>query len=87
MMQKGTDEKMANSKYLTDEQVEQEIARLTASPLVALARREEAVRNRRRQYMYQLRMYEKKGKELELAGITMELLNGLCEEEDDYDGG
>lgn len=85
MMQKGTDEKMANSKYLTDEQVEQEIARLTASPLVKLARREEAVRNRRRQYMYQLRFYEKKGKELELAGVTMELLNGLCEEEDDYD--
>ena len=87
MMQKGTDEKMANSKYLTDEQVEQEIARLTASPLVKLARREEAVRNRRRQYMYQLRFYEKKGKELELAGVTMELLNGLCEEEDDYDVG
>ena len=74
-------------EFFTDEQVDAEIERLKKSPLVKLARREEAVRNRRRQYMYQLRFYEKKGKELELAGITMELLNGLCEEEDDYDCG
>lgn len=74
-------------EFFTDEQVDAEIERLKKSPLVKLARREEAVRNRRRQYMYQLRFYEKKGKELELAGITMELLNGLCEEEDDYDVG
>ena len=74
-------------EFFTDEQVDAEIERLRNSPHVKLARREEAVRNRRRQYMYQLRFYEKKGKELELAGITMELLNGLCEEEDDYDVG
>lgn len=74
-------------EFFTDEQVDAEIERLKKSPLVKLARREEAVRNRRRQYMYQLRFYEKKGKELELAGVTMELLNGLCEEEDDYDVG
>lgn len=74
-------------EFFTDEQVDAEIERLRNSPHVKLARREEAVRNRRRQYMYQLRMYEKKGKALELAGVTMELLNGLCEEEDDYDVG
>ena len=74
-------------EFFTDEQVDAEIERLKKSPLVKLARREEAVRNRRRQYMYTLRMYEKKGKALELAGVTMELLNGLCEEEDDYDVG
>lgn len=74
-------------EFFTDEQVDAEIERLKKSPLVKLARREEAVRNRRRQYMYTLRMYEKKGKALELAGVTMEMLNGLCEEEDDYDGG
>lgn len=74
-------------EIFTDEQVDAEIERLRNSPYVKLARREEAIRNRRRQYMYQLRMYEKKGKALELAGVTMELLNGLCEEEDDYDGG
>ena len=73
-------------EIFTDEQVDAEIERLRNSPYVKLARREEAIRNRRRQYMYQLRFYEKKGKELELAGVTMELLNGLCEEADDYDG-
>ena len=46
-----------------------------------LARREEAIRNRKRQYMYQLRCYEKKGKQLEAQGITLEELEemaGLC---------
>lgn len=83
MMQKGTDEKMANSKYLTDEQVEQEIARLTASPLVALARRENRIRYRRRQYLYQLRDLEKKGRALQEAGITMDVLNGFGDETPD----
>lgn len=51
-------------EIFTEEEVEAEIRRLQNSPLVKLARREEAIRNRRRQYMYQLRMYEKKGKAL-----------------------
>ena len=38
---------------MSDEQVEEEILRLQASPHVKLARREEAIRNRRRQYMLQ----------------------------------
>lgn len=77
---------MANSKYLTDEQVEQEIARLTASPLVALARRENRIRYRRRQYLYQLRDLEKKGRALQQAGITMDVLNGFGDEtpEDEF---
>ena len=45
--------------WLTDEQVEQEIERLEASPLVKLARREERVRYKRRQRLYTLRNYEK----------------------------
>ena len=61
-------------EFITDEMVEEEILRLQNSPLVKRARREEAIRNRRRQYMYQLRMYEKKGKALEADGITMENL-------------
>ena len=61
-------------EFLTDEAVEDEIARLQASPQVALARREERIRNRRRQYMYQLRMYEKKGQQLEAEGITLDYL-------------
>ena len=75
---------MAKDYGLTDEQVEQEIERLTQSPLVALARKEQRVRYRRRQYLYQLRDLEKKGKALQKAGITMEVLNGLSELED-YD--
>ena len=51
--------------------------RLQASPHVKLARREEAIRNRRRQYMYQLRLYEKKGKQLEAQGITLEELEEM----------
>lgn len=67
---------MANQS-MTDEQVEEEILRLQASPHVKLARREEAIRNRRRQYMYTLRMYEKKGKALEAQGVTLEELEAM----------
>ena len=72
-------------EFMSDEMVEDEILRLQNSPLVKLARREEAIRNRRRQYMYQLRMYEKKGKALEAQGVTLEELEemagGLYEDE------
>ena len=68
---------MAREEF-SDEQVEEEILRLQSSPYVKLARREEAIRNRRRQYMYTLRMYEKKGKALVAQGITMEALEGLA---------
>lgn len=62
---------------MTDEQVEKEIERLQESDLVKLAKREEYVRNRRRQYLYSLRSYEKKGKELAKSGITMEVLDSM----------
>lgn len=61
-------------EVFTDEMVEEEIARLQDSPLVKLARKEERVRYARRQYMYSLRAYEKKGKQLEAEGITLEYL-------------
>ncbi|MBO4978806.1 MAG: helix-turn-helix transcriptional regulator [Clostridia bacterium] len=65
-------------KYgLTDEQVEAEIARLNASEAVALARHEQRLKFRRRQYLYQLRDYEKKGKALLAAGMTREVLDAL----------
>lgn len=72
-------------KGLTDEQVEIEIKKLQESPLVKLARKEERIRYVRRQYLYTLRLYEKKGKELAKSGITMEILENLargCEDED-----
>ena len=65
-------------EFLTDEMVEEEILRLQSSPHVKLARREEAIRNRRRQYMYTLRMYEKKGKQLEAQGITLAELEEMA---------
>ena len=61
-------------EFMSDEMVDEEILRLQNSYHVKLARREEAIRNRRRQYMYQLRMYEKKGKQLEAMGITLDEL-------------
>lgn len=75
---------MARNYGLTDEQVEQEIERLSKSPLVALARRELRIRYRRRQFLYTLRDLEKKGKALEAAGITMDVLNALDIEEEDF---
>jgi hypothetical protein len=62
---------MKESK-LTDAQVEIEIARLLESDEVKLAKREERIKSRRRQYMYSLRTMERRGKELIAAGYTME---------------
>lgn len=64
--------------HLTDEQVELEIEKLRDSEYVRLARKEERIRYRRRQYLYILRNYEKKGRELAKSGITMELLEALA---------
>jgi hypothetical protein len=65
---------------LTDEEVEAEIERLNASEAVALARYEQRLKYRRRQYLYQLRNYEEKGKALIAAGITRDILVGMYEE-------
>lgn len=71
---------MKTKEFLTNEQVEQEIERLLQSPMVALAKKEERIRNRRRQYMYCLRTLEKRGKELAASGITYEILDKLGKE-------
>lgn len=68
-------------EFLTDAQVELEIARLRQSPLVKLAKKEEYIRCRRRQALYQLRNLEKRGKALADAGITMEMLDGMTLED------
>lgn len=65
------------AKFLSDEAVEEETARLLESPHVKLAKKEEAIRYRRRQYMYCLRNLEKRGKALEAEGITMDDLENL----------
>lgn len=73
------------TKALTDKEVEIEIERLRKSPLVALGRKEEQIRYKRRQLMYNLRALEKKGKRLAEAGITLEMMNepGFCLEDEE----
>lgn len=66
--------KKVSSKFLTDSEVEEEIARLKGSPAVRLAQKKARIDYRRRQYMYTLRVLEKKGQELMEAGITEEML-------------
>ncbi len=58
--------------FLTDEQVEMEIARLSVSEDVQLAKKEVRIKYKRRQYMYQLRCMEKRGKQLAEEGYTLE---------------
>ena len=62
---------------LTDDQVEEEIAKLLESDAVKLAKHEQRLKFRRRQYLYQLRDHEKKGKALMDAGITREMLDAI----------
>ena len=63
--------------FLTDEQVEREIERLSQSEAVKLARREQRIKYRRRQQLYTLRAYEKRGIELMKNGVTLENLDLL----------
>lgn len=60
--------------FLTDEEVEAEIERLSKSDAVKLARKEQYLKNRRRQQLYTLRVYEKRGKQLQAQGVTVEAL-------------
>lgn len=62
-------------RFLTDEEVEKELEQLRESPYVRLARREQRLKNKYRQQLYQLRMYEKRGKELAAMGLTVETLD------------
>lgn len=57
---------------LTDEQVEMEITRLWETPEVRLAKKEQNLKYKRRQYMYQLQAMERRGAELMEQGIDMD---------------
>ncbi|WP_443723072.1 hypothetical protein [Ruminococcus callidus] len=61
-------------KNMTDEQVEMEIQNLRDSDNVKLAQREQRIKYKRRQYLYQLRHYEKRGTQLAELGATLENL-------------
>ena len=71
-------------EFLTDDMVKDEIERLTSSPYVKLARAEQRMKYRQRQYLYQLRNLEKRGKALMEEGITEETLGCF---EDDFNEG
>ena len=58
--------------WLTDQEVEAEIESLRTSPMVQLARKEQALKYKRRQALYQLRNLEKRGLKLAEQGITMD---------------
>lgn len=65
---------MSRRKATPDELVEAEIARLQASPDVKLAKKEQNLIYRRKQYMWNLQNLEKRGKKLRAEGWTAESL-------------
>ena len=68
---------MKKSEFISDAEVEREIERLSKSEAVALAQKAMRLKNRRRQRLYQLRDFEKKGRALMDAGITAEMLEAM----------
>lgn len=63
---------MKKREFLTDAEIEIEIQRLLDSDAVKLAKKEQRILYRRRQYCYQLRNMEKRGRQLEADGVTLE---------------
>lgn len=72
-------------EWLTDEQVEEEIESLRTSPMVQLARKEEHLKYKRRQALYQLRNLEKRGCKLAERGITMDNIEVMLFGNGDFD--
>lgn len=67
-------------EFYTEAQVEEEIERLSKSEYVKLARRELRLKYKRRQRMYQLRSLEKRGRQLDAEGVTLENLEAMLAE-------
>ena len=63
---------MKEEHLKTDYEVEREIERLLNSEDVKLAKKEQRILYKRRQYMYNLRNLEKRGKQLAKQGITVD---------------
>ena len=63
---------MKEEHLKTDYEVEREIERLLNSEDVKLAKKEQRILYKRRQYMYNLRNLEKRGKQLTKQGITFD---------------
>jgi hypothetical protein len=62
---------------LTNEAFKAEIERLKASENVKLARKEQRLKYKQRQFLYQLRNLEKRGKALAAQGYTLDNLEAL----------
>lgn len=62
---------------LTNEAYKAEIERLKASENVKLARKEQRLKYKQRQFLYQLRNLEKRGKALAAQGYTLDNLEAL----------
>ena len=72
--------------FLSDREVEMEIERLLDSEEVKLAKKEQRILYKRRQYMYQLRNLEKRGIKLAKEGITLDNIEAkLFGNADDFD--
>jgi hypothetical protein len=66
-------------EFLTDEQVEKEIKKLSATEEVKIARRELRLKYKRRQQLYTLRALHKRGEELLEAGITVQNIDEMID--------
>lgn len=64
-------------EYLTDEMVAEEVERLKESDYVRLAQKEIRLKSKRRKWLYQLRWMEKRGRQLEAQGITLDNIDKL----------
>ena len=74
---------MKNPRISADK-VEKEIERLKQSEHVKLAQKEQRIKaDRRRKYLADLRWYEKRGRELEAAGVTMDNIQAFIEATED----
>ena len=74
---------MKNPRISADK-VEKEIERLKQSEHVKLAMKEQRVKaDKRRKYLADLRWMEKRGKELEAAGVTMDNIQAFVEAAED----
>ena len=63
--------------YLTDEMVAEEVERLKDSEYVRLAQKEIRLKSKQRKWLYQLRWLEKRGRQLEAEGVTLENIDRM----------
>lgn len=75
-------EDVATKEHLTDAEIEAEIKRLSGSPAVKLAIKENNLKNKRKQRLFHLRWLEKRGKELLAKGITPENIEAVLKLEE-----